>query len=187
MYSGLALSTFHTSKDKMVEPTCEQLNTWIQCGGEVKTIRCDNVGGNKKLETAYKAKEWQLPVNFEYTARAIPQQNSVVEKTFDTLASCSRSVMAGANIPDEIRQYVSKECLNCVTLVDGLIFRIINKKTATRCEHWSNELPKFANHLKEWGEAGVLTICDIKTSKLTNKGKLGMFIGYSPQHAGDYY
>ena len=32
-----------------------------------------------------------------------------------------------------------------------------------------------------------MTIRDIKSSKLTNKGKLCMFVGYSPVHAGDCY
>lgn len=57
----------------------------------------------------------------------------------------------------------------------------------TRYEHWGGQLPKFAHHLREWGVAGIVAIRDIKRSKLTNKGKLCMFVGYSPQHAGDCY
>ena len=65
-------------------------------------IRCDNAGENRKLESACKAKEWQIPVKFEYTERATPQQNSIVEKKFDTLASRTRSVLNAAKIPDEM-------------------------------------------------------------------------------------
>ena len=124
-------------------------------------IRCDNAGENKNLEKACKAKEWQIPVKFEYTARSTPQQNSIVEKKFDTLASRTRSVLNAANIPDEMRKYVSKECIKCVTHVDGSVVRTINGKTQTRYEHWSGELPAFAHHLREWGEAGIVTIRDI--------------------------
>ena len=83
----------------------------------------DNAGENKKLEETCKAKQWQLPLKFEYTARATPQQNSVVEKKFNTLASRARATMSGANIPPEIRKHVCKECINCCTHIDGLIVR----------------------------------------------------------------
>ena len=86
-----------------------------------------------------------------------------------------------------MRKYVSNECINCVTYVDGLVVRTINNKTATRYEHFSGQLPKFSHHLREWGEAGIVTTRDIKTSKLTNKGVLCMFVGYSPKHSGDCY
>ena len=36
VYSELPFTSLHASKDKMVEPTCEQLNTWIQNGRTVK-------------------------------------------------------------------------------------------------------------------------------------------------------
>ena len=186
-YSELPFTSFHPTKDDMVEHTLQQLNTWIQAGRVVKTLRCDNAGENKKLEKESKEKEWQLPISFEYTARATPQQNSVVEKKFDTLASRARSTMNGANISPSIRKYVCKECISCCTHTDGLVVREINGKSMTRYEHWGGELPKFAKHLREWGEAGIVTTRDIKTSKLTNKGKLCMFVGYSPQHAGDCY
>ena len=58
VYSETPFSTFHESKDKMVEPTCEQLNKFIQFGHKVKVIRCDNAGENNKLEEACKSKEW---------------------------------------------------------------------------------------------------------------------------------
>lgn len=121
VYSELPFTSFHATKDAMIEPTLQQLNTWIQAGHNLKTIHCDNAGKSKKLESTSKEKEWQLPVNFEYTARATPQQNSIVEKKFDTIASRARSTMNGANIPPSVRRYVCKECLNCCTHTDGLI------------------------------------------------------------------
>ena len=40
--------------------------------------------------------------------------------------------MNAANIPDDMRKYVSKECIKCVTHVDGLVVRTINKKNTTQ-------------------------------------------------------
>ena len=111
----------------------------------------------------------------------------MIEKKFDTLASRARATMSGANVPPEIRKHVCKECINCCTHIDGLIVREINGEVKTRYEHWGGQLPKFAKYLREWGEAGIVCVRDIKTSKLTNKGKLCIFVGYSPQHAGDCY
>lgn len=49
-----------------------------------------------------------------------------------------------------------------MNILDGLtiIERIRVKKT--RFEHWGGELPKFANHLRTWGEAGVVALRDRK-------------------------
>ena len=55
-------------------------------------------------------------------------------------------------------RHVSRECINCVTQVDGLMVRRINEKFATWYEYWCGELPNFAHHLREWGEAGVVTV-----------------------------
>ena len=72
-------------------------------------------------------------------------------------------------------------------MLDGLVVREIDGVKATRFEHWGKELPKFTAHLREWGEAGIVCTRDIKTSKLSNKGVLCMFVGYALQHAGDCY
>ena len=96
-------------------------------------------------------------------------------------------MLNGAKVPEAEKKHVFNECLNTVTQVDGLIVRKVNGKTATRYEHWCSTLPKFARHLREWGEAGVVTVRDIKTNKLTNKGRLCMFVGYATKHAGDCY
>ena len=186
-YSQLAFLYFHETKDAMVDWTYVQLNTWIQSGKKVHTVRCDNAGENKKLEKTCIGEKWQLPLTFEYTSRATPQQNSIAERKIDTLASRTRSVLNGAKVPEAEKKHVFNECLNTVTQIDGLIVRKVNGKTATRYEHWCNTLPKFARHLREWGEAGVVTVRDIKTNKLTNKGRLCMFVGYATKHAGDCY
>ena len=41
------------------------------------------------------------------------------------------------------------------------------KRKKTTFEHWNNEIPKFAYHLRTWGEAGVVSLRDIKKFKET--------------------
>ena len=153
----------------------------------VTTIRCDNAGENQKLESSCTGKDWKLPIKFEYTARATPEQNSLVEKKFDTLASRARSVMNASKVPDSLHGLLVNEYIQTITLLDGLVVREIDGVKATRFEHWGKELPKFNVYLREWGEAGIVCTRDIKTSKLSNKGVLCMFVGYALQHAGDCY
>ncbi len=59
----------------------------------------DNAGENQALERRMKSSDWKLDVEIEYTARATPQQNSLVELKFATIARRSRAVMNDANIP----------------------------------------------------------------------------------------
>jgi Arginine methyltransferase-interacting protein, contains RING Zn-finger len=44
--TGMKFSTFHSSKNAIVEPTCQQFSLWKQQGKAVKVIRCDNAGEN---------------------------------------------------------------------------------------------------------------------------------------------
>jgi hypothetical protein len=72
----LKFSSFHSSKKGMVEPTCEQFFKWMTANKLVKYVRCDNAGENKLLEQRANSVSWKLNLEFEYTARNTPQQNS---------------------------------------------------------------------------------------------------------------
>ena len=69
---------FCTTKDGMVEPTCQQLKKFERAGMGVEVLRMDNAGENKLLANRMKCLEWDLGVEIEYTARDTPQQNSPV-------------------------------------------------------------------------------------------------------------
>ena len=45
-----------------------------------------------------KSKDWKFDTKFKFTARATPQQNSPVEKKFDTLTGRGDSMMNAANL-----------------------------------------------------------------------------------------
>ncbi len=73
-----------------------------QHGIKVQTIRCDNTGGNNKMEEA--CVEQGLETKFEYTAVGTPQQNGRVKRKFATLYGRARSMMIEAGIKEQLRQ-----------------------------------------------------------------------------------
>ena len=84
-YSGMKISSFHDTKNGMLEPTCDMFENWRQNGRPMKFIRCDNGGENVKLESRANIKDWKLNLEFEYTGRDTPQQNHMTEVEFSTL------------------------------------------------------------------------------------------------------
>ena len=69
----LKFSHFFEKKNGMIKPTCVQLNKWKLADLEVKYIRLDNAGENKKLQEASDSQEWKLGITYKYTARDTPQ------------------------------------------------------------------------------------------------------------------
>eukprot|EP00957_Ditylum_brightwellii_P141865 10808247-Ditylum_brightwellii.AAC.1 len=86
-HSTLCMSSFHTTKNGMVEPTLEKFSRWEKSQQKVEYVRCDNAGENKTLEKRSRSKDWKMNLQFEYTARAMPQQNYLAELAFSTLGS----------------------------------------------------------------------------------------------------
>lgn len=113
-YSELKFSGFYSSKNAMVEPTCEQFYTWSQKNKPVKTICCDNGGENIKLRNHLCSNKWKIPAHFEFTSRATPRQNSLAEKAFDTISSKSRSQMYAANLNEVNKYKLFRESHQCV-------------------------------------------------------------------------
>lgn len=103
-YLELKFCSLHKAKDKMFEQICELFNVWRQNNKSVEIVLCDNAGENIKLQNRLKSKIWKLNVHFEFTSRSTPQQNSLAEKAFDTIAARSRSQMNAANLTEESHQ-----------------------------------------------------------------------------------
>lgn len=70
--SKLKMSSFHSTKDGMIDPTYIQMSKWRAIGLPVTNIRCDNAGENKKLEDTINGEKWKMNIKFEYTARDTP-------------------------------------------------------------------------------------------------------------------
>jgi hypothetical protein len=103
--TGRKHSRFYAGKNKMVQPTCESIQTWKDQGKPVSIIRRDNAGENKVLRQTLKISKWKLgSIKFEFTAAWTPQQNARVEKGFEAIYNQGRASLIAANVP--LLQYV---------------------------------------------------------------------------------
>ena len=185
--STCKFSTFHDTKSDMVEPTCEQLHRWKDNGINIKYMRMDNAGENQKLEKRMNSKDWKLNIEPEYTARQTPQQNHLAELAIATMKNRSRAMMIAANIPKELRYKVARKAISCATKVDGLLLHEVDGEVKSRYQHFCRSNPAFADHLRIWGEAGVVTLKETKGSKLSDRGITCMMLDYATNHTGDTY
>ena len=126
-------------------------------------------------------------MQFEYTARSTPQQNSMVETGFSYILNKARALLIEANIPYLTRYKIMHEAIITATKLDNLAIVELDGKFKTRYEHFEGKLPKFVKHLRVWGEAGVVKIKSKIAPKLKDKGVTTMFAGYTNNHDGDCY
>ena len=97
------VSAFFYKKDEIMEFTYELFSYWKRIGNAVTHLRMDNAGENYLLAQEINKQKWQLDIEVEYTARDTPQQNSLVEVAFNTIACRAKSLMYDANVPDDFR------------------------------------------------------------------------------------
>ena len=185
--TNMKFSHFYQTKSGMVEPTCELFHKWRQQGFEVAKVRMDNAGENRKFQERSGSADWKLNLQFEYTARETPQQNHLAELGFAVLANKARTLMTAAFVPLEKRFKLWREAAKTATLLDGLLIVSIYGQEKTRYEHAFGENPKFAKHLRTWGEAGTVKTKIKATSKIADRGVQCMFVGYALDHDGDCY
>ena len=171
----------------MAEPTCVQLNKWMQAGPPVAYIQMDNARENKLFQKQTESTDWKLKIDYKYTARNTLQQNHLGELGFAALSKKRRAMMSAANIPMSIQYYLFCKAFKTATLLDGLMVKNIEGKDATRYVHFCGHNPKFALHLNTWGEAGTVTLKGKQTAKISDRGAACMFVGYATDHTGDCY
>ena len=97
-----------------------------------------------------------LGMIMEYTGKGMPQRNELAELGFADVAEKARAMMVQANLPEEIKYKLCKECFNCATYLTNLTVVMLNRETATRYEHFHEAKPHYAKHLRIWGEAGTV-------------------------------
>jgi hypothetical protein len=129
-----------------------------------------------------------MNLKFEFTARnTTPQQKHLSELGFTVLINRGRAMMHHANIPKDIRYKVFPKVFETVTLLDSLVVCTIDGVTKTRAVHFGNTIPKFASHLRTWGEAGTVTIRHKMQPKIEDCRITCVFVGYAVNHEGDCY
>jgi hypothetical protein len=183
----MKFSDFFLSKSGMAEPTCELFQRWKDVGREVRYLRMDNTDENKLLQSRCESVDWKFWIQPEYTASYTPQQNHLAELGFAILSNPGRAMMARANVALGVRYKIWRHAFKTATLLDGLNVVTVGGKMAAQYVLWAGENPKFADHLRTWGEAGSIKTRVRGTPKIAHPGTQCMMVGYSTDHAGDCY
>ena len=148
-------------------------------------VRLDNSGENRSLQN--ECDKQNLGVIFEFTAPGTPQQNSVVERRIPTLVGRARAMLIQAGINSKEKGEFWCEVISTATNLDNIMVR--PDRTKPPYTLFYNKDAKFMKHLRSFGEMAVVAIHEGKKmrSKLDNRGKTCMFVGYADDHSGDVY
>jgi len=122
--TGMKFSSFHETKDAMVEPTCVLLNKLRhETGNSIDYLRMDNAGENKALQKRMEGAEWKFQTRFEYTAQSTPQQNRAAKLGFTTVAARSRAALNHACVPRDLRHRLFPHAAMTMPKLDGLLYK----------------------------------------------------------------
>ena len=181
--TNFAWSFFLKRRSDVAETMFKLVNEIKAFGYKVKYLRCDNGGENKGTEEYLK--ERGVSVKFEYSAPETPQQNGKVEWKFATLFGWIRAMLNAAGLEGELRQRVWAEAAKTATINDGIIVTGRNEKPSY--ERFYRTKNPIVQHLRRFGEIGIVTTKEGIQGKLENKGQPMMFLGYADKHSAETY
>ena len=126
-------------------------------------------------------------MTFEFTAPGTPQQNSVVKRRIPTLVGRAREMLIQASINSKEKGEFWCEVISTATNLDNIMVRPDKAKSPYTLFY--NKDAKFMKHLISFGEMAVVAIYEgkKKRSKLDNRGKTSMFVGYADDFYGNVY
>ena len=152
---------------------------------EIKKIRLDNSGENKSLQK--ECDKQNLGIIFEFTAPGTPQQNSIAERRIPALMGRARAMLIQAGLEPKHKGELWCEVISTATKLDNIMVR--PERTKPPYTLFYGEDAKYAQSLRIFGEMVVVAIHEGKKmrSKLDDRGKTCMFVGYTENHAKDVY
>ena len=152
---------------------------------EIKRIRLDNSGENKSMQKEYDKQN--LGIIFEFTAPGTPQQNSIAERRIPMLMGRARAMLIQAGLEPKYKEEFWCEVISTATKLDIIMLR--SERTKLPHTLFYGEDAKYARGLRTFGEMAVVAIHEGKKmgSKLDNRGKTCMFVGYADDHTKDVY
>ena len=152
---------------------------------EIKRIRLDNSGENKSLQK--ECDKQNLGIIFEFTAPGTPQQNSIAERRIPALMGRARATLIQAGLEPKHKGELWCEVISTATKLDNIMVR--PERTKPPYILFYGEDAKYAQSLRIFGEMAVVAIHEGKKmrSKLDDRGKTCMFVGYAENHAKDVY
>jgi Reverse transcriptase (RNA-dependent DNA polymerase) len=118
------------------------------------------------------------------TAPYTPEQSGMVERKYATLYGKVRAMLNWANFPDSLRQLLWAQCANHATQLENILSKQ-NSNTASELFYGQNS--PWIQHLKIFGEIGIVHDHKKIRSKLADRGRPCIFIGYSSENAPNVY
>ena len=128
-----------------------------------------------------------MGIIFEFTAPGTPQKISVTERRIPTLMGSARAMLIQAGIDSKAKGEFWCEVISTATMLDNIMIR--PERTKPPHTLFYGKDANYMKYLRTFGEMAVVAIREGKTmrSKLDNRGKTCMFVGYAEDHAGDVY
>ena len=152
---------------------------------EIKRIRLDNSGESRSLQK--ECDKANLGITFDFTAPCTPQQSSVAERRIPTLMGRARAMLIQAGIESKYKGEFWCEVISTATKLDNIMVR--PERTKPPHTLFFGEDAKYTRSLRTFGEMAVIAIHEGKKmrSKLDDRGKTCMFVGYADDHTKDVY
>ena len=179
-------SKFLRTKSELPKIMLEFLKERKSEGLEMKFIRLDNAGENKKFQELAKKQGFSHLI-FEFTAPGTPMQNGVVERGFATLIGRVRAMMNNAGFTKEMRAKLWAECARTATMLEN---NMPDKKgeDPPTIKLYQRQ-GTWMKNLRTFGEMAIVTNSSQNkiAAKLENKGKIVMLTGYSDEHPRGSY
>ena len=152
---------------------------------EIKRIRIDNSGENRSLQK--ECDKENLGIIFEFTAPGTPQQNSVAERRIPTLMGRARTMLIQAGIDSKGKGEFWCEVISTATKLDNIM--VWPERTKPPHTLFYGKDAKNMRYMRTFGEMAVIAIHEGKKmrSKLDDRGKTCMFVGYADDHSRDVY
>jgi len=145
-------------------------------GRQIKSVRSDR--GGEYTSTAFTRYCEEEGIRRFLTAPYSPQQNGVAERKNRTILDMVRSMLKSKNMPKEFWA----EAVQCAVYVQN---RCPHLKLGdqTPQEAWSEQKPTVS-HLKVFGSVAYAHVPDQQRTKLEDKSKKYIFIGYDEKTKG---
>jgi hypothetical protein len=170
--TGTHFVRWFETKNGMVDPTCATLHQWSTKGMKTLFIQCDGAGENHSLEETLHSSQWKMPIEFECTARNTPQQNNLAEIGIYVICCRRRALTSRENSPKKYHYQMFWLATETACVLDWLTAVTIDGVMAMKIKDFSNSIPAFVNHLRTFGEAGVVTIVGTIKKKVDIRGLL---------------
>ena len=128
-----------------------------------------------------------MGITFEFTAPGTPQQNSMVERRIPALMGRARAMLIQAGIESKYKGKFWCEVISTAKKLDNIMVR--PERTKPPHTLFYGEDAKYTRSLRTFGEMAVIAIHEGKKmrSKLDDRGKTCMFVGYADYCTKDVY